>query len=251
MRSTVLGLPLWQEHAVAAADSPGRRGAAPASARGGALQAPLPAAISIGPARRISSWRLLHVLPPLLLSCWPPLGRLWLLPRRRGLLLPLLQALLPRVVLVEYMERPRPADVPQAQLPVAPACREQSRARGAVRSREDGQGVKKHGIRKTDCLAGRQAGGLGACIVVLPVPAPCLLSLLAARGAPVTSCHSLAGDHATAHTAARCPLSVCVKPPDTMSHSMTCRQGGMETLGACGWSMQRRRAGPRTRGAAR
>jgi hypothetical protein len=39
----------------------------------------------------------------------------------------------------------------------------------------------------------------------------------------VTSCHSLAGDQCTAHTAARWPLRVWVNPPDTMSHSITCR----------------------------
>ncbi len=49
--------------------------------------------------------------------------------------------------------------------------------------------------------------------------------------APVSSCHSLVGDHATAHTAARCPLSVCVKPPETMSHSITCRQLGRAEAG--------------------
>ena len=44
-------------------------------------------------------------------------------------------------------------------------------------------------------------------------------------GAPVTRCHSQAGDQAAAQTAARWPVRVWVKAPEAMSHSTTCAGG--------------------------
>ena len=90
-----------------------------------------PAAAALGCA-------LLHILPslllsPLLLLLLPILLPILLL-RQLHLLLPLpmllLGMLLPGVVLIEDVQRPRAADVPQPQLPVTPACTVQAEDRG-------------------------------------------------------------------------------------------------------------------------
>lgn len=105
-----------------------------------ALAAAAPAALTLHaatPAAAALGCALLHILPSLLLSpllLLLPILLPILLLRQLHLLLPLplllLGMLLPGVVLIEDVQRPRAADVPQPQLPVTPACTVQAEDRG-------------------------------------------------------------------------------------------------------------------------
>ncbi len=120
VRRAVLGNPVGQKHAVAAAGraAAGRccSRATVGATRAAALQAPLPVPIAVGVPRSSGNGGLLHVLPPLVLGRWPPWVHLWRSSRFPGLLLLLLPLLLPlllRVVFIEHVQRSGSADVPQ------------------------------------------------------------------------------------------------------------------------------------------